>query len=945
VAPPIRTHDGQAYLKNPLSGEVQAIPVAKVAEHLAVGYAPATDEQVDQVRLGEHYGSAGQQALTVAEGAARGVSGGLFDFVLPDKEGARHRREVNPGWATATEIGFGIGGMFLPMSPVAKLAGLGGKAGSAAASAAARATSREGVQKLAGTVAREATIGAGFGGAHAISDIALAPAGEMEGADAAKRVLTGLAHGAAVGGGLGVLAFGAGKAVDRAKGRISYGFGKVKEGRKKLESLEAEYQATVAEGGGIDPTVVARDIGRKGRHLEKVEGKFSKGGGEERIAALDDELGALRARAEQVDSATDMAAEMASLRAKLAAANERGQALAAEAGGAAKAVAAEKRAALTEIKEHKEQLAALYKATGKKVPEDVRAFEELGRETLRAIRAGDAEALAAARNARDRFLRAVDDDSFIARLARAEDRFFATAEQVARAGAPVKAARAEAEAIGQEIKRLGGMMASRAKDKLKLRKDIATRERELSRLQGYQDDIINTRGRLQGMEGELARGNATGARLADIRAQMEATQAELRGYTSEIAGKMFTKALGTGIGLGLDFGVTGGALGFILAPRIVQGIKGAFAPGGRGAAILPGLTERAGRAAKAARNAWESVADDPAAAALGAEIRDRAGAYVDAAAGEAGRRVGTRVGEAAEGAAQKVAGRLPIDRQGVQVGIESAGHAVGEGIGMAAALGPEMALQGAAMGGATGLLMGLAAHKMQHQLHKLGDLAVTKLLPASRIAALQSLTDADISDAADELQHIDTDALEAGALATMPEGLPPEVVQGMSGRVLQAIRYLKDAHPGNQQQAGAIPVKGAGGQPTARAMESYHRLVKTVIKPEELAKAIMRGDLRREHLAAWENVYPEALEQLRNVIKAEVARVKAAGGYFEPRKAALMATVLGEPAARPEVYNTRRVQMWQGMYQQDKQPGPPARPRPISGLSQQAETPGQGMGG
>lgn len=680
MAPPIQTHGDKAYLSHPWGG-VEAVPVGEVGEALKLGYQPASPEQVDQVRLEEHCGTAGQQALTALEGAGRGVSLGLSDFLLPDKLAAKHRRDVNPTLAGGTEFVGGVGGMFIPGGPMALLAKGAGKAGQAGARLAARATTREPLQRAAGLVAREATFGAGFGAGHGLSDVAIE---DLHGTEAGKRVLSALAMGGATGAGLGVLAFGGHQAGKAVRKKLTYGFKDARIARENVLKLQAEKEAALAAG----------------------------------------------------------------------------------------------------------------------TPEEA----------------------------------------------------------------------------------------------------------------------------LVGLDAQIASG---------VRVQQEAN--------SKVVGKVFARAVGAGIGVGLDYGLTGGILGTIIAPRLLKGFKGALRPGGTLAEALPGFTafKKMGRMAEKLDDAQivlKSLEQDPLLGQAVRQARERAenetGRKIQEAAQWAGEKVGQGV--------KTVAGKVPVGHLG-ELGAESLGHAVGEGAAIASAMGPELALSGFAQGGMTGLLLGLAAHKSKAQIAKIGDLALNKIVPAVRMKALGAMTEEDYSEVAEELPHINTDSLDAGILATVPEGTPPALVQGMQGKVLTAIKFLQDNHPARGQAEQAIPVKGQSTrQPSQQEQESYQRLVKSVINPDELIKGIMAGNLRREHLQAWQAVYPEALAQLRQVVRAEVAQVKAHGGMYEPRQAKLIAAVLGEPESKPKIYDKRRMQMWQAAHQASKeQPGPKPRPRNVSGYSASAMTPAQ----
>jgi hypothetical protein len=74
-------------------------------------YQPLSDAEIDAERIHNERGTAGQKAITAAEGAARGASLGLSDVALTTalgddyRKGALERREENRKIATVSEVG------------------------------------------------------------------------------------------------------------------------------------------------------------------------------------------------------------------------------------------------------------------------------------------------------------------------------------------------------------------------------------------------------------------------------------------------------------------------------------------------------------------------------------------------------------------------------------------------------------------------------------------------------------------------------------------------------------------------------------------------------------------------------------------------------------------------------------------------------------------------
>ena len=108
---------GQAFAKSArvsvkdASGTVGTIDASELGHP---GYQLLSDDEIDQERIHKERGTVGQQAITAAEGAARGASFGLSDVALTHtlgdkyRKGADERREENSSLATASEIGGAI---------------------------------------------------------------------------------------------------------------------------------------------------------------------------------------------------------------------------------------------------------------------------------------------------------------------------------------------------------------------------------------------------------------------------------------------------------------------------------------------------------------------------------------------------------------------------------------------------------------------------------------------------------------------------------------------------------------------------------------------------------------------------------------------------------------------------------------------------------------------
>jgi hypothetical protein len=220
-------------------GRIGTVAAEEAAEAFNAGFAPTTRDAVRRVELEAKHGSAGQMALTGAEGFARGLSLGTSDPILTTAFGdeyrqeAAGRRETNP----ITAIGGEITGAVAPV-----LATRGGAAptalrtvgmlprgvaaaGRATESAVARmvgtgATSTIGraAQRVAPRVAGELVEGAAYGAGQSISEAAL---GNHE--LTAEKILTSVGQNAILGGLAGGILTGGGALASAAGRKIASG--------------------------------------------------------------------------------------------------------------------------------------------------------------------------------------------------------------------------------------------------------------------------------------------------------------------------------------------------------------------------------------------------------------------------------------------------------------------------------------------------------------------------------------------------------------------------------------------------------------------------------------------------------------------------------------------------------------------------------------------------
>lgn len=298
---------GQAFAKadrvkvRDAAGNIGTIAASELGQG---GHELLTDAEIERERIKSQRGTVGQQAITAAEGAARGATLGLSDVALTGvlgdeyRQGAKERAEENRKIAVTSEIGGAIAPALLSggasagaegvaltgraakgasaLSRIAELApsALVSRGGRAIERGVARIVGEESASVLGRMAQRAAAVGASgaaegalYGAGNAASQAAL------EGAPiTAEKVLSGFGHGALFGGAVGAGLGGLGGAGSAAFEKIVGGSEGIRAGAKKL-AAESALKATGFQGSDF-----RKLIGRKTG--ESAESRIADVGGE-----------------------------------------------------------------------------------------------------------------------------------------------------------------------------------------------------------------------------------------------------------------------------------------------------------------------------------------------------------------------------------------------------------------------------------------------------------------------------------------------------------------------------------------------------------------------------------------------------------------------------------------------------------------------------------------
>lgn len=251
---------GQQYVLDK-DGSLQQVPNATYAEALQSGeYLPASDEDVRKEMYQQKYGNSELEAAGAA--ALRGVTMGISDLFLSKIVGKGRLaglQEANPISSTVGEVAGTIGGLFLPVGPIAKVAGVGAKATEIAAKAGLRALEKAGVKstvaasivsKVGAVAAGSAVEGAAFGAGHLLSEASLGKA-DFNAENLAAEAGTGALFGAGIGGIFGAI-HAAAPTVSSKVGSLFKDVDYLKK-TKNVEDFMGLTPSKVAKNAKIDP--------------------------------------------------------------------------------------------------------------------------------------------------------------------------------------------------------------------------------------------------------------------------------------------------------------------------------------------------------------------------------------------------------------------------------------------------------------------------------------------------------------------------------------------------------------------------------------------------------------------------------------------------------------------------------------------------------------------
>jgi len=423
-------------------------------------------------------------------------------------------------------------------------------------------------------------------------------------------------------------------------------------------------------------------------------------------------------------------------------------------------------------------------------------------------------------------------------------------------------------------------------------------QKHLKKLTGKTQDLKRLQGQEKMLRAEIEAAKASGMATDHLEDQLAVVTTAVIEQQAGVLKQVFQRAVGMGIGATMGGGLGLTALGYMMAPKVVNTLGKALTPiGARSSGVVGRLWQRispaAGRAAEAAKQGAGKVAEASGARGAAESLKSPLGDSVAQGIGIAEKQAGKMMG--------KLSGMMGKD---AHLYVETAGHAAGSAAGTVLSAAPDEVLSGAIIGGMEGALFGAAVHKF-------GKASVVNLINAigAKVArpVVSSFEKSTLATGLFDFHKLTDDldpaVLDAVIQAQMPQDMPPQMAQEVSKRVNAALEVLRENRP-----------PSAGDKPNMAELKKFNAVARVITDPESFFDEFASGRLSGAQVAAWEKVYPEALAQLRGIVRAEMAHAEASGAKYSRQQKASIETLLGER----KLYDAGRVAQMQAIHQKSQ---------------------------
>lgn len=199
-----------------------------------------------------------------------------------------------------------------------------------------------------------------------------------------------------------------------------------------------------------------------------------------------------------------------------------------------------------------------------------------------------------------------------------------------------------------------------------------------------------------------------------------------------------------------------------------------------------------------------------------------------------------------------------------------------------------------------------------------------KIAPGAKIGAIAGMTDKELTTIvkalADTTPQEITDALNISYPTEVPAGVRASVTDSL----IRATDFLRQWVPPPGHEKIIVGQEGPAGLPRV-AMKA----IRAVLDPDTVPQDLGKEELVRAQVEAWEQVYPEALMQMRDILRAELATAKAEGKKLTRSYARQMALILADDSVVPVMFEPRSIRMFQQMHAMSKEAEQPQGKKPM----------------
>lgn len=415
--------------------------------------------------------------------------------------------------------------------------------------------------------------------------------------------------------------------------------------------------------------------------------------------------------------------------------------------------------------------------------------------------------------------------------------------------------------------------------------------------------------------------NAPASRIAKLEGDFANLTEQYLTQQVEVIKRIGQRGIGMALGSAMGGGLGTGALGYLMAPKVISLLGTAMKPLGKAAdktirrmlermtPALEGLKKSIpGRAARKAgqlaSRGFREAMENPVALAAAQDIQKT---IIPAVAKTAKKSTKRKI---KSGLAQ-FGSETDLGREIV----EAAGEAVGTGIGLLGKVPLGGAVAGGVVGGVEGLAVGLSLDVAKRQgkkfiLNKVRNAIAEKIAPTGKRLVVSAMTDIQLSDLLSKVDDLENEQFDSIMQMQAPSSLPPGMVQSVTSQVGRLQDYIRMNTPPPDD---SLDEK----RPESR-VKLHERMkgIRAVIDTDSFFEDFSKGQLSKTQVDAFKFVYPQAMSQLQAVVTAEINAAKEEGGKFTNLQKRNIALITGQSGG---MYDQKAINDFQQMHMDAKQ--------------------------